>query len=307
MRIPRMLVNGEATVYHVMSRTALDGYPLGPQEKDVFVQLLQTFSRLYLVEVLGFAIMGNHFHLLVRMLPESQFSDDEIMQRLQEHYGDKRVFSESQLPLWRGKLASLSEFMKELKQSFTRFYNKTHQRFGFFWGQRFKSVIVEEGETLVNCLAYIDLNPVRAGLVDKPEDYRWSGLGYLLGSGNAEDLLSLEFGLPHEEKRTQSQKIEHYRRFVYEKGSLDTVSGLSIAPEVVQAEQEKGFALKPLDRFRYRSRYFTDSGIIGSQAFVARHYQRFEGYFLTQREKKPVPIAGLEGCYSLKRLTRHGC
>ena len=50
--------------------------------------------------------------------------------------------------------------------------NKRHNRRGFFWGDRFKSVIVENGDTLINCLAYIDLNPVRAGMVKRPEDYR---------------------------------------------------------------------------------------------------------------------------------------
>jgi hypothetical protein len=54
----------------------------------------------------------------------------------------------------------------------------------YFWSDRFKSVIVENGETLINCLAYIDLNPVRAGIVEKPEDYRWSSLGYHIQTGN---------------------------------------------------------------------------------------------------------------------------
>jgi len=53
----------------------------------------------------------------------------------------------------------LSEFVREIKVGFTRYYNKRHNRRGYFWGDRFKSVIVEKGETLINCLAYIDLNP----------------------------------------------------------------------------------------------------------------------------------------------------
>ena len=57
---------------------------------------------------------------------------------------------------------------------------------GYFGGDRFKSVIVDKGETLVNCLAYIDLNPLRAGLVDRPEDYRWNSLGYHLQTHNKE-------------------------------------------------------------------------------------------------------------------------
>jgi putative transposase len=56
-------------------------------------------------------------------------------------------------------------------------------------------VIVEKGETLINCLAYIDLNPLRAGLVDRPEDYRWNSLGYHVQTGNKDNFLSLDFGL----------------------------------------------------------------------------------------------------------------
>ena len=70
---------------------------------------------------------------------------------------------------------------------FTRYYNKRHNRRGYFWGDRFKSVIVEKGETLINCLAYIDLNPLRAGLVERPEDYRWNSLGYHVQTGNKDN------------------------------------------------------------------------------------------------------------------------
>ena len=58
-----------------------------------------------------------------------------------------------------------------------------------------------------------------------------------------------------------------------------------------------------LDRFRYRTRYFIDSGIIGSKAFVDRVYRQFKHYFVSVHEKKPKPIRGLEGVYSLKRLS----
>ena len=85
--------------------------------------------------------------------------------------------------------------MREIKLNFTRFYNKRHGRRGYFWGDRFKSVVVEDGNTLINCLAYIDLNPVRAGLVEKPEDYRWSSIGYHVQTGNRDNLLSMDLGL----------------------------------------------------------------------------------------------------------------
>ena len=71
------------------------------------------------------------------------------------------------------------------------FYNKRHHRRGTLWGERFKSVMVENSETLINCLAYIDLNPVRAAIVERPQDYRWCSLGYHIQTGNRENFYLL--------------------------------------------------------------------------------------------------------------------
>ena len=161
-RTSRLLIPGQATVYHVMSRTALPGLPLDDAEKDHLTSLIKRLSCLYFTEILGFCCMGNHFHLLVRMLPDESFSDGEIQQRHERFFGDQKRFCEGHIPSYRLKYASLSEFIKELKQNFSRWYNKRTARRGFFWSERFKSVIVENGDTLINCLAYIDLNPVRA-------------------------------------------------------------------------------------------------------------------------------------------------
>jgi len=189
-----MIIPDEKTVYHVMSRTALDGYPFGDAEKDELVKILVKISRIYFTEVLGFCIMGNHFHLLVRMFPESNFTDEQIKERYIEFYRDDD-FSELKIPGLRRKWASLSEFVKEIKQSFSRYYNKRHHRRGTLWGERFKSVIVEKGETLINCLAYIDLNPIRAAIVERPEDYRWNSLGYHIQTNNQDNFLATDFGL----------------------------------------------------------------------------------------------------------------
>ncbi|MGD9212758.1 MAG: transposase [Desulfobacteraceae bacterium] len=93
-RIARMLRTGEQTVYHVMSRTALDGFPLGPVEKDYLVNLIKQLSRLYFVEIIGYCIMGNHFHLLVKMLPESDFTDKDIKQRFGTYFDEKWFLSD---------------------------------------------------------------------------------------------------------------------------------------------------------------------------------------------------------------------
>lgn len=139
--------------------------------------------------------MGNHFPILVKAFPEYKFTEQDIKKRYVGFYGDDRVFADGQIPSLRAKLSSLSEFVLEIKVRFARYYNKRHNRRGYFWGDRFKSVIVDKGETLVNCLAYIDLNPLRAGLVDRPENYRWNSLGYHLQTENKDQFLSTDFGL----------------------------------------------------------------------------------------------------------------
>ena len=72
---------------------------------------------------------------------------------------------------------------------------------------------------------------------------------------------------------------------------------------VVKTERARGYEISRIDRFRYRTRYFTDSGIIGSKEYVNRIYQDFKHYFSSRHEKHPKTIKGLEGVYSLKRLS----
>ena len=305
-RIPRMVINDETTVYHVMSRTALDGFPLGDVEKDFMLDLIRRYSVLYLVEILGVCIMGNHFHILVKTLPEYKFSDEELSKRFVGFYGDERIFADGIIPSLREKLSSLSEFVREIKVGFARYYNRRHNRRGYFWGDRFKSVIVEKGETLINCLAYIDLNPLRAGLVERPEQYRWNSLGYHVQTNNQDNFLSTDFGLKEFNVKNKKERIRRYRRYVYEAGSLhrpEKGSAKVIEDKVLEKERSREFELSRTDRFRYRTRYFTDSGIIGSKEFVSINYLRFKHFFYSKHAKKPRPIKGLDGMYSLKRLS----
>jgi len=275
-RIARIKVAGEPTVYHIMSRTALDGFVLGNVEKEFLLKLIRRLSGRYFAEMIGFCLMGNYFHLLCRMHLGRDYTDDDIRKRYEAFFEGEvdekgRELTDDQVERFRKKWADLSEFIKDLKQNFSRFYNRRHNRKGFFWSERFKSVIVDNGDTLINCLAYIDLNPVRAQIVEKPEEYRWSSIGYHVQRDNEGGFLSLDFG----------------------KGEI---------PDTAK-EQARDFKLNEFDKFRYRTRYFIDSGIIGSREFVERIYQRFKHHFLTDREKKPKAIKGLEGVYSLKNLS----
>jgi len=239
------------------------------------------------------------------MFPEYKFTDEDIKKRYEAFYGDDRLFAAGQIPSLREKLSNLSEFVREIKVGFTRYYNKRHNRRGYFWGDRFKSVIVEKGETLINCLAYIDLNPQRAGIVSRPEEYRWNSLGYHIQTGNKDNFLSLDFGLKEFRVIAVEERLRRYRRYVYEAGALeraDKGTTKVIDKNRVENERRKNYEIRRIDRFRFRTRYFTDSGIIGTKEFVSINYQKFKDLFMSKREKIPKLVVGLDGVYSLKRL-----
>ncbi len=109
-----------------------------------------------------------------------------------------------------------------------------------------------------------------------------------------------EFGVVDSEER-----LKRYRRYVYEAGAVDRpgkrIAGI-IDNSILEKEREIDFKLNRVRRFRYRTRYFTDSGIIGTKEFVSGNYRRFKDLFMSKRDKIPKPVPGLDGIYSLKRL-----
>ena len=305
-RISRMIIPEQKTVYHVMSRTALDGLPFGDIENDELLKIIKRLSVVYFTEILGFCLLGNHFHLLVRMFPGRDFNDTDIKDRYIAYYGSDLGLSYENIEFFRKKWSSLSEFVKDIKVTFSRYYNKKHDRKGTLWGERFKSLIVEDGASLINCLAYIDLNPIRAGIVKRPEEYRWCSLAYHIQTKNKDDFLSMDFGLKEFGVMDAKKRLIRYRRFVYEAGAIrrsDGKSSVTIDKKVLEKERQGAFEITRLHRFRCRTRWFTDSGIIGTKEFVSTNYQRFKHHFNSKHEKKPKIIKGLDGVFSLKRLS----
>ena len=113
---------------------------------------------------------------------------------------------------------SAALLMKHLGQRYVQYINRTYQRTGTLWEGRFKSCLTQEETYVLTCYRYIELNPVRAGVVSHPKDYRWSS--YLCnGSGQMNHLVR-----PHEQYiklgQTQAERLQAYRDLF--KAHLDT-------------------------------------------------------------------------------------
>jgi len=112
-------------------------------------------------------------------------------------------------------------------------------------------------------------------------------------------------GLKEFNVKSEKDRVRLYRKYIYETGAIQTLDRRfvkSIDEKIIVKERKKGFEVTRTDRFLYRTRYFTDSGIIGTMEFVTNNYRRFKDVFMSKRQKIPKHVAGLNGIYSLKRL-----
>ena len=181
-------------VYHCMTRTVNGEMLFKNREKEVLRKMLWQVADFSGVEILTYCIMSNHFHVLVRVPEPKKLSDKELMRRYKILYPKPTKYQSASTKVMEEKLQEdgdeaeairrklltrmndVSEFMKTVKQRFSVWFNCNHRRYGTLWADRFKSVLVEgKGNPLQTMAAYIDLNPVRAGIVEDPEDYRFCG------------------------------------------------------------------------------------------------------------------------------------
>lgn len=282
--------------------------------------------------VVSYCLMCNHFHLLLEVppMPEGGLSDEALLKRLSAIYGEALVagvakeladartavyVQESGLEdalaaihkRFTYRMHDLGEFMKGLLQRFTQWFNRTHSRTGRLWEDRFKSVIVEDGVAARTISAYIDLNPVRAGMVKDPADYRWSSYGEAIGGGPKGNGKTARAGLVRALRAHQGTGADEdlwsggvsreYRKLLMAGAVGKTAESVSrngktiprilrkgISREAAEREREKDGEIPFGKLLRCRIRYFTDGAVIGSRSFVDEAFLRSRDRFGPKRK-----------------------
>ncbi len=205
--------------YHCITRCVRRAFLLGEgplNRKEWIENRVKELAEIFAVSVGGFSVMDNHLHLLVRLDPEAtnEWSDEEVVRRWGRLF-PPRDKSRQTLPVsndwvqsrlkdaeWvakiRGRLQSLSWFMKSLKEPLSRLANRQDKVRGAFFEQRYKSVAVLDEESLLATCAYIDLNPVAAGIVEVPEESPHTSVTtrveHVKAQGRTSDLKAAEQG-----------------------------------------------------------------------------------------------------------------
>jgi putative transposase len=327
----------ESYSYHVMSRTCGGEVFFDDVEKEALKRVLWRLAEFSGVKLITYCIMGNHFHALVevpkREIWLERFSGPEGEERLLAHL--RVLYSKAYVDFLRAEIAGLRKmglealvqtklegikrrfcdlatYMKEVKNRFSRWFNKRRERKGTLWMDRYKSVLVEgKGEPLHTMATYIDLNPVRAGLVDDPKDYRWCGYAEAVsGIRKAQRGLSKITGTPVD--GWEQGGAEAYRCLLFSSGvevkdaqNVNVVRKGVTADEARQVIKEKG-KLSAMELVRLRVRYFSDGLVLGSQEFVESIFAENRSRFGPKRKTGARRLKGGEGAlYSMRDLRKN--
>lgn len=331
--------------YHAVSRIVERRFYYGMREKEFFVGVMRRLEAFLDVRVLTYCVMSNHFHLLLEVPGPDDvvaLSAESLRARLPLLYQGKALtvagdeidramaaaarpsgtstWIDSIVARYQQRMGDLSVFLKELKWRFSRWYNAEHDRVGTLWEDRFRSILVEGDEhALMTVAAYIELNPVRAALVEDPMDYRWSGYGEAMaGKKLARRRLARLHGHLRawqgdgQSSVTWREVGAAYRRYLFEQGEVRlgdgrTGSGAKVgisADRVDQAvETEKG-QISMARALRSRVRHFVDGAILGSAEFVDNVFEAERWRFGEKRKTGARAMRGAswEGLSTLRDL-----
>lgn len=189
--------------YHIVTRCVRRTYLCGTDNttgkcyehrRQWIENRVRLLSSLFCVDICAYAVMSNHIHIVVKLCPEQveELSNKHVVERwsslfkgplLLQKWRDGETLQPAELQavsdsidVYRRRLASLSWFMKCLNEPIARQANSEDGCTGHFWESRYKSQALLTEEALLSCMAYVDLNPVRAGMAKTPEDSEYTSI-----------------------------------------------------------------------------------------------------------------------------------
>ncbi len=296
-----------------MSRVVDRRFIFGDEEKEFFRQTMRKLEVFTGIRVITYCIMSNHWHILMEVPSCGEVDDAELFKRIQQFYSKQRakeLMQEFKMAAehaertgsdtWINevrerylcRMGDLSVFVKELKERFSKWYNRKHQRRGTLWEERFKSVLVENSDNAISTMAaYIDLNSVRAGIVEDPREYRFCGYAEAVAGGEAArggiEMIFQGLGDGLSWRKISAQ----YRMRLFCAGE-ETEERKGIRSEEVKKVLDEGGELDRYDLMRCRVRYFSDGVALGSKLFIEEVFENNRELFSERRKTGARKLRG---------------
>jgi putative transposase len=301
MRSARIVGRG-AAYYHCMTRVIERKMLLDKGEKERFRKIMRKVAAFAGIEILTYATLSNHLHILLQVPERVELSEAEVLERITGLYGRVRTanvvmelqtlreqerYDEAAVLIYgyTHRMYDLSQYMKMVMQRFTQSYNRRHGRRGPLWEDRFKSILVEgTADALSTMAAYIDLNAVRAGVVEDPKAYRFCGYGEAVAGGR-----EAQRGMAHiaeilGQTGNWDAVSRSYRKYLFMQAGTHTKQGRTIREKQIAKVLEAGGKLSKAELLHCRVRYFSDGVVLGSKAFVEDVFEAHREEFGLKRK-----------------------
>jgi len=331
---------------HLMSRTCSktrffdDDY-----NKRKFVEIMRKTEEFSGCQVLAYSVMPNHFHVLIHTPEKQEITDKELFRRIRilygsdYYYGLRRDYNtfvkRKNIPafeLWwkpirkkfTDRMYSTPAYMKTLKQRYACWYNTKYNRDGVFWGQRYKSVLIQDKPgALFSMATYIENNALRAGIVEDSMHYIFSSCGSaFLGNRKARiaivDLVnrfnsSNNFpakSLSKKEFREQWKEAQKwYRSYTITAGEeiIDDAGRVvkkGFSHDQVQEVLKTRGRISFVDSIHSRVRYMTYGVVYGSKEFCTNFMEKFPDKFSKRVRERGIRMrkVGFDDIYTGREL-----
>ena len=167
-------------VYHILTR-GNNRQEVFKDERDYkkYIEIVQRYKDKYKFKLYHYVLMRNHVHLILESIERG---------------------------------GTLAEIMKGINLSYAQYYKKRFKHIGHFWQDRYKSIIISKDDYLLACGSYVELNPVRAGIVEDPKDYKWSS--YNVYAYGKKDFIADEHSIYKGLSRNEAERKKKYREFI---------------------------------------------------------------------------------------------
>jgi hypothetical protein len=235
--------------------------------------------------------MGNHYHLVVRFDELKELNRDELYRRasiLYPNSGDKLdCWLKDRWERFNARIFDVSELMRQVQSTYARWFNRTFERKGRLWGDRFKSTLLEDEEAAFECLLYVELNPVRAGIVKRPEEFEGNSL-FLREIESDRWMMHLGemSGI-----RSRKAAVRDYRAAVYYRGNVRSKDEQAVISKRLIWEEE-GRQFKPRGAYRKRLRYMVDGLAMGSAEYIQAQIEQMNKLGVYLRRAHPIRQRG---------------
>tara|TARA_R110002110_G_scaffold166602_2_gene367346 strand:- start:102142 stop:103095 length:954 start_codon:yes stop_codon:yes gene_type:complete len=176
--------------YHVMARCVRRSYLCGidsvskkdySHRKQWIISRLKFLAQIFSIKIAAYAVMSNHYHVVLFVDNDAvkKWTEDEVKSRWASIFpkdAKKCAHINAKIPIWRERLASISWFMRCINETIAVASNDEDGCSGRFWEGRFKcQALLDEG-ALLSAMAYVDLNPIRAGIAQTPEQSEFTSI-----------------------------------------------------------------------------------------------------------------------------------